>query len=50
MNKTRAVRHVYLVRHGQYVTRTKFEDQKQLTELGLNKICVKFSFYHKIFR
>lgn len=35
MNKTRALRHVYLVRHGQYNTRTKSEDQKQLTELGL---------------
>ncbi|UJR30258.1 hypothetical protein I4U23_017796 [Adineta vaga] len=34
MNKTRAVRHIYLIRHGQYQTRTKFEDQKQLTELG----------------
>lgn len=34
MGKTRAVRHVYLIRHGQYQTRTKFEDQKQLTELG----------------
>ena len=35
MNKTRALRHIYLVRHGQYHTRTKGEDQKQLTELGL---------------
>lgn len=34
-NKTRALRHVYLVRHGQYHTRTKTEDQKQLTDLGL---------------
>jgi len=34
MNKTRAVRHVYLIRHGQYQTRTKFENQRQLTELG----------------
>lgn len=34
MNKTRALRHIYLVRHGQYQTRTKFEDQKQLTDLG----------------
>ena len=35
MSKTRAVRHIYLVRHGQYLTRTKSDDQKQLTELGL---------------
>lgn len=35
MGKTRALRHVYLVRHGQYHTRTRSEDQKQLTELGL---------------
>jgi hypothetical protein len=35
MNKTRALRHVYLIRHGQYQTKTKSEDQKQLTELGL---------------
>jgi len=34
MGKTRAVRHVYLIRHGQYQTRTQFEDQKQLTTLG----------------
>ncbi|CAF0883195.1 unnamed protein product [Adineta steineri] len=34
MSKSRVVRHIYLVRHGQYLTRTKFEDQKQLTELG----------------
>jgi serine/threonine-protein phosphatase PGAM5 len=33
-NKTRALRHVYLIRHGQYQTKTKFDDQKQLTELG----------------
>lgn len=33
-SKTRAVRHIYLVRHGQYQTRTKIEDDKQLTELG----------------
>ncbi|CAF0819799.1 unnamed protein product [Adineta ricciae] len=33
-SKSRAVRHIYLVRHGQYQTRMKFEDQKQLTELG----------------
>ncbi|CAM4739774.1 unnamed protein product [Rotaria magnacalcarata] len=34
MNKTRIVRHIYLIRHGQYQTKTKVEDQKQLTELG----------------
>ncbi|CAF4731238.1 unnamed protein product [Rotaria sp. Silwood1] len=34
MNKTRGVRHIYLIRHGQYQTKTKFEDEKQLTELG----------------
>jgi hypothetical protein len=55
MNKTRAVRHVYLIRHGQYLTRTKFEDQKQLTELGvyhkqikINRSVVVFSYW--IFR
>jgi phosphohistidine phosphatase SixA len=37
MNKTRALRHIYLIRHGQYQTRTKFDDQKQLTELGLEQ-------------
>ncbi len=36
MNKTRAVRHIYLIPHGQYQTETKFEDQQQLTELGLS--------------
>ena len=34
MTKTNIVRHVYLVRHGQYITRTKVDDEKQLTELG----------------
>ena len=34
MNRTRAVRHVYLIRHGQYHTKPKAQDQKQLTELG----------------
>lgn len=28
------MRHVYLIRHGQYQTRTKNEDEKQLTALG----------------
>jgi phosphohistidine phosphatase SixA len=37
MNKTRVLRHIYLIRHGQYQTRTKFDDQKQLTELGLEQ-------------
>jgi len=34
INRTRAVRHIYLVRHGQYQTRVKDDDQKQLTDLG----------------
>jgi serine/threonine-protein phosphatase PGAM5 len=34
MSKTRALRHVYLIRHGQYLTKTELHDQKQLTELG----------------
>jgi hypothetical protein len=36
MNKTGAVRNIYLIRHGQYQTETEFEDQHQLTELGLS--------------
>lgn len=35
INKNRVVRHIYLVRHGQYNTRTKVDDQKVLTELGM---------------
>ncbi len=35
MNKTRVVRNIYLIRHGQYQTEMKLEDQQQLTELGL---------------
>jgi hypothetical protein len=34
MTKTRVVRHIYLVRHGQYHTRVKSDDEKQLTDLG----------------
>ncbi|CAF0732449.1 unnamed protein product [Didymodactylos carnosus] len=32
--KTKACRHIYLIRHGQYTTRVDHEDKKHLTALG----------------
>ena len=33
-SKTRVVRHIYLIRHGQYHTQVKSDDGKRLTDLG----------------
>jgi isochorismate synthase EntC len=47
-HSTKATRHLFLVRHGQYEVNAKEADKMVLTQLGLKKLESNFNFYIKI--